>query len=227
MLKRSESRHSIRVNRRAVKYIAIAVIIAGLCFSAVNIIKYTRGCLAYQKGNSAAVMQPSDSLAGTKDTGSALARELAEQNADKITLYPTRGQAGDKLGELYIPRLDATLPIYQGTGEDELEKGVGHYIKSVLPGEKDNCVLSGHRDTVFQKLGEVKTGDLLVVSTYAGEFKYKVKKIRIVDKDDRTVIVPKPRAVLTVSTCYPFDYIGAAPKRYILVAYLLSQKLNN
>jgi sortase A len=47
-----------------------------------------------------------------------------------------------------------------------------------------------------------------------------------VDKDDRTVIVPKPRATLTVSTCYPFDYIGSAPERYILVAYLTSKTVS-
>ena len=65
-------------------------------------------------------------------------------------------------------------------------------------------------------------GDSLVVSTAAGTFTYKVNKVRIVDADDRTVIVPKPRATLTVSTCYPFNYVGSAPERYILVAHLVA-----
>jgi sortase A len=79
---------------------------------------------------------------------------------------------------------------------------------------------------VFRRLGKVGEGDWLIVRTSAGEFRYKVNKVRIVDEDDRTVIVPKPRATLTVSTCYPFEYIGPAPKRYILVAYLASKKLS-
>ncbi|MCS0652623.1 class D sortase [Cytobacillus firmus] len=128
---------------------------------------------------------------------------------------------GEEMGVLSIPKISADLPIFHGTDEDELEKGVGHYAGSVLPGEEDNSVLSGHRDTVFRKLGEVEIGDLLVVNTSAGEFTYKVRKIRIVDADDRTVIVPKPRATLTVTTCYPFNFIGDAPQRYILIGDLV------
>lgn len=141
------------------------------------------------------------------------------------SLYAVRPKTGEMMGSLYIPKLEAKLPIYHGTDEDELEKGVGHYNKSVLPGEKDNAVLSGHRDTVFRNLGKVGKGDELEVTTTAGTFIYKVKNVRIVDKNDLTVIVPKPRAVLTISTCYPFNFIGAAPKRYILEAFLVSSDL--
>ncbi len=104
------------------------------------------------------------------------------------------------------------------------KNGVGHYAGSVLPGEADNCVLSGHRDTVFRRLGEVGQGDILIVRTSAGTFTYKVRKVRIVDADDRTVIVPKPKATLTVSTCYPFRYVGPAPQRYVLVANLINDR---
>ncbi|GGD23194.1 class D sortase [Pontibacillus salipaludis] len=135
-------------------------------------------------------------------------------------LYSERPKEGERIGDLYIPKLDATLPIYHGTDEDELAKGVGHFAGSVLPGEKDNSVLSGHRDTVFRSLGKVGMNDLLMVTTDAGKFTYKVRKVRIVDAEDRTVIVPKPEATLTVTTCYPFNFIGSAPERYILVADL-------
>ncbi len=139
-------------------------------------------------------------------------------------LYILKPQVGELMGELSIPKLDETLPIYHGTDEDELEKGVGHFAQSVLPGEIDNSVLSGHRDTVFKRLGEVGKGDTLVVKTSAGTFTYKVKRVRIVDKDDRTVIVPKPKATLTLTTCYPFNFIGSAPQRYVLVAELNSKQ---
>jgi len=136
-------------------------------------------------------------------------------------LYPVYPAQGDNIGSLTIPALEQKLPIIEGTGTDELIKGVGHFTQSVLPGEEDNCVLSGHRDTVFSRLGELKIGDRLIVETSAGTFTYEIKRIRIVDKDDRTVIVPYDHAVLTVTTCYPFQYIGNAPERYILIADLM------
>lgn len=137
------------------------------------------------------------------------------------SIYQRAPRKGEVIGQLIIPKINANLPIYEGADEDELVKGVGHYSHSVLPGEKDNAVLSGHRDTVFRKLGQMKKSDLLIVKTSAGQFKYKINKIRIVDADDRTVIVPKPRATLTVTTCYPFNFIGDAPERFILVADLI------
>ena len=150
-----------------------------------------------------------------------------KEESEDVELYESYPKDGETFGELVIPKISASLPIVEGTDEDELEKGVGHYADSVLPGERDNSVLSGHRDTVFRKLGEVGVGDELIVKTTAGEFTYRVNKVRIVDADDRTVIVPKPRPTLTVTTCYPFDYIGDAPDRYILVANLVSQSLES
>lgn len=137
------------------------------------------------------------------------------------TIYPAEG---DNFGSLTIPALNREIPIIQGTGVQELKKGVGHFNQSVLPGEQDNCVLSGHRDTVFRQLGKLKAGDLLIVQTSAGTFTYKVNGMRIVHKDDKTVIVPADHAVLTMTTCYPFNYIGSAPDRYIITADLVLSK---
>lgn len=194
---------------------AIAVILFGLCFSTTNMYKFVKGYYIYNPNSPSSPMKKMTQQEQSKEITELVLNEESEQ-----VLYPERPKIGKEIGELYIPKLNATLPIFEGTNEDELEKGIGHFAESVLPGENDNSVLSGHRDTVFRKLGEVGEGDWLIVRTAAGEFKYKVKKVRIVDEDDRTVIVPKPSATLTVSTCYPFDYIGSAPERYILVAYL-------
>jgi sortase A len=131
---------------------------------------------------------------------------------------------GERFGSLSIPKLEQKLPIVQGTGTDDLKKGVGHFIQSVMPGVADNCVLSGHRDTVFAQLGKLKHGDQFIVQTSAGTFTYEIKRIRIVDADDRTVIVPTDHAVLTVTTCYPFSYVGSAPDRYILSADLVASE---
>ncbi|MFD2627835.1 class D sortase [Oceanobacillus kapialis] len=196
---------------------AVLLLVGGLWLTVFNGWTFMKGySLGGGGGQQEVSAESKDRSAETKAASSE--KQVADADAP---LYPIRPKIGDEIGELSIPKLDAVLPIFHGTDEDELAKGVGHYADSVLPGEKDNAVLSGHRDTVFRKLGEVGVGDELIVTTSAGEFTYKVRKVRIVDADDRTVIVPKPRATLTVSTCYPFDFIGAAPERYILEAYLV------
>lgn len=130
-------------------------------------------------------------------------------------------KVGDVIGSLSIPRIKSFLAIIEGTGNKELKRGVGHYVGSVIPGVSDNSVLAGHRDSVFRRLGEVKIGDLITVKNDYGTFVYEVHKIRIVKANDRTVIVPTKDAVLTLSTCYPFRYIGNAPKRYVVQASLV------
>ncbi|MFA7673623.1 MAG: class D sortase [Clostridia bacterium] len=145
-------------------------------------------------------------------------QEVIEIKQAVVVSYPVKG---DVIGSLLIPSLDIEVPIIEGTEADELARGVGHFIQSVLPGEEDNCVLSGHRDTIFMKLGGILIGDQVIVKTAAGIFVYEVSGTRIVDKDDKTVIVPTDTAVLTLTTCYPFIFVGAAPDRFIVTADLL------
>ena len=141
-------------------------------------------------------------------------------------LYPVYPAEGDNIGSLTIPALKQKLPILQGTGVEELKKGVGHFTQSVLPGEEDNCVLSGHRETVFRQLGNLKIGDPLILQTSAGTFTYEVNGTRIVHEDDKTVIVPTDHAVLTMTTCYPFNTPGYFPDRYIVSAALVKTPLS-
>ncbi|TCN26867.1 class D sortase [Mesobacillus foraminis] len=199
------------------------VVFAGMVLLAAGVYLLAANLLPLMKGNTA------------ERTTSAQAEKQEEPKEAEVpvktaattekALYSERPEKGEEFGTLSIPKISASLPIFHGADEEELEKGVGHFAGSVLPGEDDNSVLSGHRDTVFRQLGQVGKGDLLIVSTPAGEFTYKVKKVRIVDADNRTVIVPRPRATLTVTTCYPFNYIGDAPERYVLVADLYETKL--
>jgi len=139
----------------------------------------------------------------------------------KLPLYSSTPNVGEEIGHITIPRLERSFPIFEGTSNAVLRKGVGHFSSSVLPGEKNNCIISGHRDTVFRRLGEIKLHDSLIVTTEAGQFLYKVKRIRIVDADDTTVMTPRPKATLTVTTCYPFYFLGNAPQRYVIVAELV------
>ncbi|WP_223701259.1 class D sortase [Sutcliffiella deserti] len=148
-----------------------------------------------------------------------------EPKTEQPATSDTELERGDLIGSLLIPRLDAKIPVFHGSTEDELIKGIGHVENSKLPEENGNIVLSGHRDTVFRKLGELEVGDLLQLEMAAGIYTYKIKKIRTADEDDLTVLVPRPRETLTVTTCYPFTYIGSAPERYILEAMRIDKKV--
>jgi sortase A len=153
---------------------------------------------------------------------------IAEQNViakpkNKETLLSvvtTSPQDGEKLGSLSIPKLEQTIPIFFGDSEKILKKGIGHIKGTALPGEASNAVLAGHRDTFFRHLDQLVIGDKLIVERSSTYYMYKIKKIRVVNKDDHTVIVPKPRHTLTLVTCFPFTFIGPAPQRYIIEAEL-------
>jgi len=145
-----------------------------------------------------------------------------KSNASVSNLTIAKPTQGDFIGTLAIPRINKVISIYEGTDSSQLKKGAGHYIKSVLPGAMDNSVIAGHRDSVFSKFGSLKVGDPITVTTSYGKFVYVIDSFRIVKANDRTVIVPTEKATLTLSTCYPFYFIGNAPKRFIVTAFLAS-----
>lgn len=126
---------------------------------------------------------------------------------------------GDTVGLLKLPRIKAELPIIEGTDPDELDKGVGHYRGSYYPDENGQIVLSGHRDTVFRRLGELQKNDILIIEMPFGEFSYKIIDTEIVDSEDTNIItLQNIEEELIITTCYPFRYIGDAPQRYIIYA---------
>ena len=126
---------------------------------------------------------------------------------------------GDVVGILQIEKINAKLPIVAGTDPDDLEKGVGHYTGSSYPGEIGQIVMSGHRDTVFRRLGELQMGDEFIVSMPYGDFVYEIYDYKIVDADDLTIItLQKEEDDFLLTTCYPFSFVGNAPDRYILYA---------
>ena len=132
------------------------------------------------------------------------------------TFKPPMGEA---VGILQIPRLNADLPIVEGTDPDDLEKGVGHYKGSYYPDEKGQIVLSGHRDTVFRKAGELEIGDSLEIVLPYGNFEYEITETKIVESDDLSIIpLQNETEELLLTTCYPFSYVGNAPQRYIIYA---------
>ncbi len=127
-------------------------------------------------------------------------------------------QNGEAIGILRIPILDREVPIVTGVDEDDLEKGVGHVPSTALPGEGERIFLAGHRDTVFTRMGELKPGDVLEIRTAEGTFTYLMTDSVIVGQDDLSVMEPAGEEVLTLSTCYPFEYLSSTDQRYIIHA---------
>lgn len=152
------------------------------------------------------------------------ARELREQIDPIKEATKFKAEHGEEVGILQIPRLDAYLPIVEGVDEDDLAQGVGHYTGTAFPLQDDQIVLSGHRDTVFRGMGELEIGDEFIVQMEYGDFTYEIVETFITDPDDRTVIVPHDEEILTVTTCYPFNFVGSAPERYIINALPVHDK---
>lgn len=157
--------------------------------------------------------------AKTNETLEMAKKVISESSSEKESVEEFSPDRGDVIGLLVIPKIDVELAIVEGTNPDELEKGVGHYEGSYFPNETGQIVLSGHRDTVFRKLGDLKIEDELLVEMPYGKFSYKIIRTKIVDKDDKTIItLQNENEELIVTTCYPFRYIGDAPQRYIIYA---------
>lgn len=149
------------------------------------------------------------------------------EDIERLPVYDQYPEQGDKVGTITLESLDLSWPIIEGTEEDQLSKGVGHYIGSVLPGIKDNSILSGHRSTVFGRLGELKKGDRILVETSAGTFVYVITKFKVVDRSDQTVIQPSDDPTLTLTTCYPFGNVANTTEAYIVTADLVSSDLKD
>lgn len=175
-----------------------------------------------KKQEDAAAMQ-ADELLADRDpelvatASDELTESLLVNWQEKERFMPTLGQ-GEAFGKLLLPRIGGELPIVEGVDEDDLSKGVGHDAETLLPLDNGQTVLSGHRDTVFRGIGELEIGDTMIVQLPYGDFEYRITETLIVDADDRTVIVPHESETLTVTTCYPFDFVGYAPDRYIIHA---------
>jgi sortase A len=124
------------------------------------------------------------------------------------------------IGELTIPRLGLDVVMREGVGDASLRKAVGHLPSSALPGAAGNFVVLGHRDTFFRPLREITRGDTIRVRVADGSFVYKVETIQVTEPNWPGAIEQTPEAVITLITCFPFEYLGPAPRRFIVRARL-------
>ena len=133
-----------------------------------------------------------------------------------------RPVSGELLGRLEIPRLGISALVAEGAEDGTLRTAIGHLSDTPLPGELGNAALAAHRDTHFRELRNVRVGDRVRVLSWTGEVEFEVTGTQIVGPNDVSVLEPTADASLTLITCYPFGYIGNAPKRFIVQATRVS-----
>jgi sortase A len=123
------------------------------------------------------------------------------------------------VGRLTIPRLHLSAMVREGVRERTLSLALGHVPNTAFPGQPGNVAVAGHRDTLFRDLRWVHKYDLIRFETpSSGSYLYQVSSVEIVDPTDVSVLRASRNSELTLVTCYPFNYIGSAPKRYIVKA---------
>ena len=131
---------------------------------------------------------------------------------------PTPLAVGSLIGRIEIPRLSLSTIVLEGDSDQVLRKGVGHIPSTSLPGGSGNVAIAGHRDTFFRALKDIRRDDKITLTTTAGTYHYRVGSVQVVRPNDTQVLAPSDQASLTLVTCYPFHFIGSAPKRYIVHA---------
>jgi sortase A len=122
---------------------------------------------------------------------------------------------------LRIPKIHLEVPVLEGTNALTLNRGTGWIEGTARPGDRGNVGIAGHRDSFFRGLKDVKINDTISLETAHGTASYVVDQIRIVKPEDVSVLDPTSEPVLTLVTCYPFRFVGNAPKRYIVTARLV------
>jgi sortase A len=129
-------------------------------------------------------------------------------------------QLGEAIAKLIIPRLALELYVVEGDGATELRRGPGHLAGTAMPGQNGNCIIAGHRDTHFRALKDIRKGDEIILQTRAGNYTYWVNGTQVVSPTNSDSLKPTGDAELHLITCYPFYYLGSAPKRFVVQAQL-------
>lgn len=141
----------------------------------------------------------------------------------RITAYEESlaNQFAPPLAVLGIPRIGLEVPVFDGTDDITLNRGVGRIVGTAKPGQGGNVGIAGHRDGFFRGLKDVRVGDRIELETPNRKESYRVDQVRIVKPRDTQVLEDRSVATITLVTCYPFYFIGNAPQRFIVQASIL------
>lgn len=156
---------------------------------------------------------------------SALAQEA--DSLAEIRVSPTeriepaeRPARGSVVGRIVVPAAGVDVVAFEGVDDETLDRGAGHFPGTALPGQSGNAAFAAHRDVEFRGLREVEAGHDVFVDTGDATFVYRIAEARVVEPSEVEVLDPAGGSDLTLITCYPFDWVGPAPRRYVVTARL-------
>ena len=130
----------------------------------------------------------------------------------------TRAAPGSEVGRVEVPSLNMSWTVFEGTNDQTLDRGIGHVEGSANLGESGNIGIAGHRHTHFRKLEWIRRGDEIVLTSTKGTFHYRVNFVKLHKPTDVEVLDPAFGPSVTLITCFPFEYVGSAPLRFIVRA---------
>lgn len=162
------------------------------------------------------------------DALSSFQAEEKDKNAEKEEAASRREKLdeGDLIGRIEIPRIGVSAIVLHGVGKKTLRRGVGHIPGTPLPEHEGNVGLAGHRDSFFRALKDIRKDDTIELTTLDGTFEYKVEWTKIVRPEETYVLADEGAPAVTLVTCYPFYYVGSAPKRFIVRAHRIDKPEN-
>jgi len=131
------------------------------------------------------------------------------------------------VGKLIIPSIGLEQIILEGANNESLAFGPAHITGTSSPGEHGNICIAGHRDSYFRELGNVAEGDIIELETQSGRWIYRVSRVQVIDGDDSQLLEETPGDCVTLITCYPFNFIGPAPKRFVVRGISISLVLGS
>jgi sortase A len=147
----------------------------------------------------------------------------AEADRARAESFGIDGLAGSPLARIEISSIGLAAMIMEGIDGRTLRHAVGHIPGTPLPGQQGNVAIAGHRDTFFRGLRNIRKDDEITLTTLNGTYRYRVDSTRVVAPEHTEVLDDSGEAILTLVTCYPFYFVGSAPKRFIVHAHRVSE----
>jgi len=169
-----------------------------------------------------ALKQAQTSAHANPPPGSSLLPAQADADLARARSLGIDGLAGSPLGRIEISSVGITAMIMEGVNGRTLQHAIGHIPGTPLPGQPGNVALSGHRDTFFRSLRNIHKDDEITLTTLHGSFRYRVDSTQVVEPDDSKALAATVGDFLTLVTCYPFYFVGPAPKRFIVRSHRIS-----
>lgn len=211
--------------RRLMIYVERGLFLAGVLSVCIQVTSQVHSLIL----SGDAILEPRERGGPTRGASSAQ-EETAEESGPDFSLWgKSRIQAyrdsltlkvEPPIALLKIPRFHLSVPVFDGTDEITLNRGLGRIAGTAVPGQAGNLAIAGHRDGFFRSLKDIAPGDVIEIVRQSGTDVYSVATTKIVDPHDVTVLEPAEETTLTLVTCYPFYFVGDAPLRFIVQSKL-------